>query len=192
LALETEVRRLISAHGATAVQRAVRKATQKKRGRKAEGDWANLDQAIVQDAIAWLDGEDPFALRSNYQLANEYSERFAGQSRQSTHRRIMRKLSERRRWYFILTAWSISESQRPFADYFRAAEAVAATSPKLRQFVTEETETYRGHLERYRARIGEPEPSKSIKEIESAAQNLPVNSLAELLRTAAPRLLPRP
>src|SRR5690606_7347624 len=96
-----ELRFLVLIHGAEEVRAAIKRLTAKKRGRKPERDWPLLLPYIVLDATEWLDGFDPLKGRSNYSIAKEISEAQRGHHVTSTHRRLMKKLSEDR-WVMML------------------------------------------------------------------------------------------
>jgi hypothetical protein len=81
----------------------------------------------------------------------------------------MGKLSKRREWFYLVIAWEKSETERPHADYFRAAAALAAHDPILAEVVTTSADAYRGALSRYRDRHGEPPTEISVTEIKERA-----------------------
>lgn len=166
--LDSEIRRLINIYGKAPVRDAAKRLTAMKQGRKPEKDWQELEEWIEMDARDWLDGRDPFSIRSNYHIAKAISEAKRGQSQIATHRRISKKLSQRRTLFMLMSAWNIAEVNRPFADYFRVCETLAATGAVFAQSITSLADSYRGQIERYRARFGEPDPAMTIKEIEKA------------------------
>lgn len=177
--LEDELQSLISRHGAKAVRDAVLQLTKGKKGRKPEPDWKELQPYLQQDAIDWLNGVDPFSSRTNYSIACEFSEARPGHNRASTQRRIMRKLATRRKVTCLLRAWSISEDERPYADYFRVCEEVASIDEWWGERIFRWSDMQRGALQRFREKHGEPDPSMTIKQIEEIA-NRPVGLLASL------------
>jgi hypothetical protein len=185
LALDEALQGLIRRYGAAHVRMSAAKLGKAKVGRKKIPDWRRMKDDILQDANDWLDGKDPFALRSDYAIAKAYSQKYPGQSHDSTHSRILRKLGEQREYNFRVTAWEISENERPFADYFRAALALAGFSPGLRESVLYLAERYRRDLEQYRASHGEPPPEMTIAAIHEHVARPPDDSLASLLRDYA-------
>jgi hypothetical protein len=172
--LDDEIVRLVRLHGADAVRDAVRRKAMKRKGRKAESDWSILKERIEQDAIDWLDGLDPFALRSNYSVAKEFAKNNPGHSIQATHRRIMGKLARKRKWMVFVSAWLLAEKDRPFSDYFRAASALMEISPGIEESVRWQADRHRGQIERYKEEVGEPDPALSIEQIENALRSRPV------------------
>lgn len=164
-ALDRQLQSLIYRYGAIAVRDTTKRLGKQKRGRKPEPDLALIGPIAKADARDWLDGRQPFALRSNYAIATELTAENPGHNAASTHRRIMGKLAKRREWMVAYYAWQISEKERPYADYFRAVEFLAEKQPSFAQTVFAEADTYRGKLERYREIIGEPPADMTIKEI---------------------------
>ncbi|MEQ1714381.1 MAG: hypothetical protein ABL907_00115 [Hyphomicrobium sp.] len=168
--LDEIVGRLVRSHGADAVKSAVKKATVKRKGRKPERDWIALKPWIEMDAQDWLDGCDPFALRSNYFLANQIAASHPGQSTQATHRRVMAKLAKRRKWMAHVAAWHQAEDSRPFADYFRAVDALAELDVGFAESMHYIADMRRGMIERYKNRFGEPTAELTLEQIKEALQ----------------------
>jgi len=189
LPLDSEIRRLINIYGKVAVRDATKRLTAMKQGRKPEKDWQELQEWIERDAHDWLDGRDPFSLRSNYHLAQAISKAKPGHSQIATHRRLLRKLSHRRTLYMLMSAWDIAEESRPFADYFRVCETLAETGAVFAQTITNLADSYRGQIERYRARFGEPDPAMTVKEIQKAL--LEPLKLAEFAKPGLLGLMPK-
>ena len=102
------------------MKRAVAQETKAKRGRKPEKDWKFLNPIIREDARRWLEGGDPFSERSNSSIATRYADEHPGQSRDSTYRRIMRKLSEERRLFTAFLAYIISDDEFPYQAHIKA------------------------------------------------------------------------
>ena len=180
--LDNEIQRLIGIHGEPAVREATKRLTAMKQGRKPEKDWQDLEEWIEQDARDWLDGLDPFKLRSNYFLAKTISKAKPGHNQVASHRRILGKLSKRRTIYLLMSAWNIAEFSRPYADYFRVCEALAATGAVFAQTILGLADSHRGQLERYRGRFGDPSPSMTVAEIQEALKApLPLSSYGKPL-----------
>jgi len=91
----------------------------------------------------------------------------------------MGKLAKKRHLMSLLRAWEISEDSRPFAVYFRAAQALAAHDPKFGELVLQIADMDRGRLERYRETFGEPPAEMTIKAIETVLAQ-PANALSTL------------
>ena len=170
--LEEELKSLISRFGSDVVRETSVRLTKKKRGRKQEQDWPIIGPRINRsDAISWLDGCDPFQMRSNYSIAVEFTKEYPGHNAQATHRRIMGKLAKKRELLFMIEALKISERERPHRDYFRAFEAFPFfKAMKFSKIFQADHNRYVGAIENYRAKLGEPDPSLTLFEIELALQ----------------------
>lgn len=177
--LDEELNWLIKQHGSDTVREAAKRLTKKKAGRKQEVDLKHLKEWFDQDADDWLDGLDPFALRSNYAMAKHVSLLAKPHYRASTHRRVMRKLAARRASILMVVAWERAEKYRPHADYFRTCEALIAANPKIQVSVLWLADNFRGKVERYKERFGEIDPALTVTQIEEA-----LNSLQQLAPTA--------
>ena len=171
--LETDVRMLITRYWEAAVGAAAKQLCKARVGRKLEPDWQFLEAAFHADADAWLDGNDPQILKSNVAVATEFAERHPGHNRASTHRRIMRKLAASRIKFYLIKAWGKSANSRPFADYFRAAHALANHDPTIAEAVTISADMKRGALVRYRSAHGEPPADMTIDQITKLAGRSP-------------------
>lgn len=167
--LAAELHRLISRYGAKAVRDEAKRIGKGKAGRPDERDYWLLKDVLEMDARDWLEGRDPLAIRSNNAVASQIAGQNPGQSRDSTHRRIMRKLSEHRcAWMKVKAMW-ISEEERPFADFFKVAREIEAL-PDYAQSTAQLTHLHCQALERYRARYGEPQPTMTIRQIAEEAR----------------------
>lgn len=180
--VDDDIRRAIWRYGPQAVKEAVREATKAKRGRKREPDWSELRELIEADARDWLAGKDPFAARSNYAIAKEFSERMPGQSAISTHKRIERKLSHGphdRRWYTLVSAQDQSRMAGSYHRYLRALDALTKlqepSHPDLWQAVLDRA---RATIADFQAREGRPPPEEmTYQEIEDTVKSLGLNAL---------------
>ena len=187
--VDDDVRRAISRYGAEAVKMAVKEATKAKRGRKREPDWPELRDVIHADALEWLAGGDPFATRSIYSIAKDFSERNPGHSVVSTHKRIERKLSKGpydRRWFTLVTAENLSRDGYPYPVYMRTLEALVdlpvSAVPGLWQFYLDRL---RSTLADYAAREGTAPPEHmTFRELEDAVKKGGVSALAHRSRAA--------
>lgn len=96
-----ELRSTLKDHGIEAIEYAVSRLTENKRGRRPEEDWPLLQEYIDEDVKDWLSGNDPIALRSNYSVALAFAKKYPGHSELSTSKRIMSKLVKERRKNFL-------------------------------------------------------------------------------------------
>jgi hypothetical protein len=170
--LEEELKTLIGRFGSDVVRENTLALTKKKRGRKQEKDWPIIGPRIIRlDAIDWLDGRDPFQIRSNFSIAVEFTKEYPGHNSQSTHRRIMGKLAKKRQLLFMMTALELSERERPYADYFRAFAAFPFSKGlELGKHYQSVHNRHVGAIENYRTQFGEPDPSLTLLAIELALQ----------------------
>ncbi len=173
--VDDDIRRAIGRYGADAVKAAVKEATKAKRGRKREPDWPELRPIIEADARDWLAGRDPFAARSNYAIAKQFSERSPGHSIVSTYKRIERKLSRGphdRRWFTLVTAENLSQKVGSYLAHLRALKALSelpeSAHPDIWRFRLDRA---RATVADYEAREGKaPLAEMTIHEIEEAVQ----------------------
>jgi hypothetical protein len=181
-----DVRRLISRYGSESVKQAIKQLTKPKRGRKPEKDWLLLAPYLKQDVADWLDGRDPIELRSHYAVANAVAADHPGHNQTATAARVMRKLSAKRRWMFLASALSDSETASPYNTHLR-------TLSELSQFddVWSRLLDYAERdVERFREIHGEPAAEMTMEEIKRRSQNVLTpfrgpNSLASLLGLSA-------
>lgn len=166
--LDDELKRLIGLHGADTVREAIHRLTKKKVGRKQERDLFDLGDWFEQDAVDWLNGRNPLVLRANYAMAKHVADREKPHNRAATHRRIMRKLSAKRKSIMHILAWQRAHELRPFPDYFRAGEALVALDPKWEETVQWSADNVRGKIERYKSKYGEIDLTLTIPQIDEA------------------------
>jgi hypothetical protein len=185
LDLETEIRRLINLHGADEVKKVALSLTKKPKGRKQERDWPILGPQIVPtDAANWLDGKDPIAVRSNRSIAMEFAQAHPGYNNIATFRRIQRKLSKSRQWYWVSYAYSNLADDRPYRDFFRIIDALSKRGdPLWTRIADRELEEKLGLLERYRFSFGDPDESMSVREMRARldAQSLLDRNISDQL-----------
>lgn len=177
-----EVRRLIWRFGADAVKRAIKEETKTKRGPKKKPDWKELREVVEADARDWLEGRDPFKLRTNHAIAKMFAESRPGHSAISTFDRIKRKLRigpYNRRWYILVTAEGMSRDTYPHAAYLRTLEALSKL-PDANDVWGSMLEMARASIADYERLKGEaPAPTLSIGEIKEAVLEArqPLNAL---------------
>ncbi|WP_159043480.1 hypothetical protein [Sphingomonas sp. STIS6.2] len=173
--LDDELRSLVARYGADAVREAAKKATVKKRGRRPEKDWPLLRPWLDQDVEDWLAERDPFAARSNYFIAKEYSAEYPGHNPIATAERIERKLREKRRWMLFAVAENRTRKGWPLSVNLRACEGmIEEGKPNDWSFMLNHL---RGVLARYEERFGKPDASLSLDEMDEALrQPLPALS----------------
>lgn len=168
--VDDDIQRAIWRYGREAVLQAVKRKTQKKRGRKAEPDWPELDKVFKLDARRLLEGGDPFAERTNYSIATEYSDRNPGHSRAATHRRILKKLAAKRVLFTLLNAHRISEHEYPYSAHLavlvRLEKEASGWGWAKRLAFAEQS------VRDYKAKYGPPDENLTMEEIEKGARAL--------------------
>lgn len=165
--VDDDVRRIIARYGADAVKVAVANQTKARRGRPPEKDWPELHDFLAQDAIDWLNGKEPFSMRTNYWIAKQIAEKRPGHSAVSTHERIEKKLKKWREQWMLYHAEHISRDAYPYKDHLRALAALANKSQY--EIWGQILERSLAEVEDYAARWGAvPPPEMTIKEIEHA------------------------
>lgn len=173
--VDDDVRRIISRYGREAVVDAIKRATKAKRGRKAEADWPEIDKILKMDARSLLEGGNPFAERTNYSIAKAYSEKNPGHSHAATHRRILKKLAEKRVLFTLINAYMIGKEEYSYLAYLSVLKRLAEEMPD-------------GHWEKrlkhseeqvgdYIVKHGHPADSLTMKDIEEGAQSPVVSAL---------------
>jgi hypothetical protein len=166
--VDDDIRRLISRYGAEKTREAFKRLVTRKRGRPPEGDWLRLGDILREDALLWLEGGDPFTTRSNRSIARDFAERHPGHSCEATRRRIMRKLRDRRRYYTLVEAERLSETEYPYAENLRTIAALRAIG--TRRDLWERLLRFReGSLADYKTRFGEPPASMTMQELVAEA-----------------------
>ena len=166
--LDDEIKRLVQLYGKAAVRNAVSRLPKNKAGRKQENDLAHLKDWFEQDAQDWLNGLDPAKARSNYQMAMHVASLAKPHYYAATLRRVQRKLAKRRHFIGLVMAWQSAEATRPYADYFRAGDAIIAHDDKFGDMVQSIADNARGKIERYKARYGDPDPCMTLAAIDEA------------------------
>ncbi len=124
--VDDDIRRLIRRYGAENVREAIKRQTAGKRGRIPNADWSELGDVLREDARRWLDGGTAVATRSNRSIAQEFAAKHREQSAEATYRRIMGKLSKRRRYYTLVEAVWLSQDQFPHMEHLRAVRELVA------------------------------------------------------------------
>jgi hypothetical protein len=170
LDLDFQIRTLIARHGADAVCDALAKATKKKRGRRPDEDWPFLSENMGLDAKDWLEGRDPFKLRTNYAVAKRFAEEHPGHSAVSTYARVERKLRDKRRWWMLVSAQQLARSEFPIADYLRAMDALGKLD-RTTHVWADILGFGRKRLDEYRATIGEPDPEMTYEAMAQALKD---------------------
>jgi hypothetical protein len=177
--LDAELNTLITRYGKAEVRKASVKLTAGKKGRKQERDWPIIGPEICRlDALAWIKGQDPFQLRSNYAIAQDFAQRYPGQSITSTHRRIMRKLKEKRQWFFQNLAWSIASDELPFRQYFEVMSRIENRDERWTRILSNDFDLRTGQLESYRSYYGEPDDEMRFPDIEAKLAEIRTNALS--------------
>lgn len=168
--VDDDVRRMISRYGRDAVAGAMKRAIKVKRGRKAEADWPEIDKVLKVDARRLLEGGDPFAERTNYSIAKAYAERHPGHSHAATHRRILKKLADKRVLFTLINAYMIGEDEYPYAAYLSVLKMLAMEMPDMHW--GDKLLRSEGYVNDYTAKHGAPADQLTMKEIEEGARSL--------------------
>lgn len=168
--VDDDVRRLLNRYGADALSEALKRQTKKKPGRKLDNDQLALRPVLDKDASVWLAGDDPFAARTDYSIAKEYSEKTRGSFPPSTHRKLMRKLSENRRTWTLERAYHLSKRGHPYQKHLRALEALIDTSDNWIWGIL--LESAKTKIAEYEAKVGRaPTADMDMQEVEDVAMN---------------------
>jgi len=168
--VDDDLRRIIKRYGRDAVLDAIKREGKKKRGRKAQPDWPELSKVLEEDARTLLEGGDPFPERTNYSIATAYAEANPGHSRAATHRRILRKLSQKRVILTLLSAHQVSHDQYPFEAHLGILRRIDREKPDWAwSDLVALAETA---VRDYTAKHGPPEPAMTMKEIENGAREI--------------------
>lgn len=88
-----------------------------------------LRAVFEEDARLWLNGGDPFVIRTNYAIAKAYADANPGQSHESTKKRIEGKLRREREVLTLATAEGISRKEYGYAVNIRACQALVDLQP---------------------------------------------------------------
>ncbi len=177
--LESELNSIIIRYGRDEVRKAVVKLAKGKKGRKQEKDWPIIGPEICRlDALDWLEGKDPFVVRTNYSIARDFASRYPGHSAASTHRRIMRKLKDKRQWYCEVTAWGIASKELPARYYFDVLSRLENLGEQWTEILSKDYDLRIGQLESYRERYGQPDDNMTFDDIEAKLAELRTNALA--------------
>lgn len=169
--VDDDIRRAIGRYGAKAVREATQRLAKPKRGRKTIDDWPELNQVFQLDARIWLEGGDPFDVKSNYAIAKEYAQKNLGQSAEATHERIERKLAtepHNRRWYILVFAWHMSHKDWPYSCHLRALEELAPLDPNFRDLLAYAVKD----VQNYTDKVGHsPPPDITMDSIRDITRN---------------------
>ena len=168
LNLDDQIEKLVRRHGPDAVREATKRLTKKKAGRKQVVDLALLKDWLDQDADDLLDGLNPFERRRNYAMAKFVADQEKPHNRAAAQRRMMRKLALRRKVLAHIHAWQRAEKIRPFGDFFRACDALAAFDPKWHDIAQWSADNLRSKIDRYILRHGEIDPALTVPQIDEA------------------------
>jgi len=179
--VDDDVRRLLNRYGRDAVATAMKRAMKGKRGRKATADWPEIDKILKMDARRLLEGGDPFAERTNYSIAKAYAEQCPGHSHAATHRRILKKLAQKRVLFTYLNAFIIGDTEYPHSSFISILRKLPELMPHGnwdRQLALAESQ-----LRDYTAKYGAPPDEMSMKDIEEGAQRAVISTFLEGGRT---------
>lgn len=180
--LEDEVARLVAIYGKDAVKAAVKATTKPPRGRQPlPHKWKRLSEWLKEDAQDWLEGRDPFAMRTNRSIALQYSEKYPGDNvaSGSTMRLIQGLLAKKRQWLLLLRALHSTKDEYPYTVHLKVLNELATIDPEW----TGIRDTHQRILAQYREVHGDPEPSMAWSAIEAAPRYHPMKALAGLMDT---------
>lgn len=175
--VDDDVRRIIWRYGAAAVQEAVKRQTRPKRGRRKIPDWKELRPFIEEDALLWLQGEDPFALRKDYAIAKVLADAGPVHYHAATMDRIKRKLrgKQGRKFFVYFTAMEMSRDQYSFKRHISAIRALKELAGDDSWDLTLTNAI--GRVANFEQWNGEADDSLTMAQIEEGAK--PKNALAQ-------------
>lgn len=164
--LDQEVQRLCLRYGKKEVAAALKKVRSSRVGRPPEPDNPALWDIAQADARDWLDGHDPFKLRTNYSIAIAEADRNPGHNRDATKRRFERKLGKKRRFWMYLAAEQITRTEYSAIKRVEALRTAADDSsfPPFNDWADEVQIKIDDFEQRFPNEIG----SKTVQEIEAA------------------------
>ena len=176
---DDDMRRLIRRYGEDAARTALKRQTARRLGRPHEKDWQLIADIVRQDALAWLNGCDPFKARTSASIARDLAHRHQGQSYDSTVKRIKHKLARSRRYVTFSEAAMLAHRDFPYPDYMRAVEALIANGKHLDLWEMQRARALDSVAE-FTIKYGAPSPAASMKQIEiEVAQPLPARPTPE-------------
>ena len=166
--LDQLISELVGWYGADAVRDATARLAKKRRGRTIETDLSEITYTVEQDAIDWLNGLDPFKLRSNYSIAKNAASANPGHSYDATFRRFMGELAKCRVPMVYNIAAGFSLVDYPFGMLFRAEQALASIDSWMARAVAGLANDKRNLLDQYQELLGTPDPELTWPEISAA------------------------
>ncbi|GGZ21610.1 hypothetical protein [Asticcacaulis endophyticus] len=175
--LDEEIQRLVKKYGKPAVVEALKKNKQK-RGPKTRTDWKFLAPIFRIDAVDFIEGRNPFELRTNYKIANFYAEKQPGHSPISTFRRLLRDLKEGRPDRVYLKAYFYSEVEYPYETHIKTLNRIIKALPSAEHWPSF-LEISQHWIDDHVQRIGPIPPHFTMKEIREAVLKQPVNYVLE-------------
>lgn len=165
--IDGEIKRLVARHGADAVRDAVKRHAKKKTGPKKRTNWEYISPFLKGDAIALVEGRDPFKSPANNKIAREYSKQFPGQDQVSTHRRVMQDLKDYRHFIAWIRAEDICRNHCPNGEYLDLLGRMPKDHESLGPFLSSWALKAKKVLDNYRRKIGEVPHALSILEVEA-------------------------
>lgn len=163
--LDRQIGALIKCHGIIALESALNRIARPRRGRKPEQDHIPLQEHTIKDAVDFLNGLDPLALRSNTSIANKASREHPGHSQSATHRRIMRKLAKDRTHEMLRAAMVISFDRFPYAKHLWAIDQLCERDCQW----IETQQSAQRLVAIYRSRFEEPPEAMTFQEMQLAS-----------------------
>lgn len=172
--VDDDLRRLTRRYGADEVRAAFKRQTANPLGRPSLRDWPDLRSILESDARSWLDGSDPFIIRSNRSIALAFAASHREQSHDATRDRIMRKLRASRRYFTLVEAERLSEVEYPHAANLRAIRELQKIGV-LRQAWDRLSLIRQGYVADYISKFGEPPAEMTMQELTAkSAEPIPI------------------
>jgi hypothetical protein len=143
----------------------------KPRGPKKLDDWRLFLPHIAGDATALLEGRGSPLSPTDYSIAKQITSSESAKFRESTIRRIRRKLKETRAEIALRGVIFQGRSGYPAADYVAALRwnpGRYKVSGPLRDAIDSSVREVEATIARYRDRLGEPPAGMTLQEIEAA------------------------
>ena len=183
---------LIIKFGSQAVREAAQRQTKTKTGRKPQPDRQDLDAIRENDAKIWLAGGEPFKQNTNRKIAKEIAARRPGQSRESTERRIMSKLSKERRVNALITAAINSKADCGHTMHIKSVRAAILLSKgPMKKILVMWREEYQKALRSYLEHAASnPPDSWSLKQISEFNREAELKKRKLLLKPFPSLLIP--
>jgi hypothetical protein len=168
--VDDDIRRAISRYGADAIKNSVKRLTKAKPGRKPERDWPEITDILVEDARKLLSGGNPFSERTNYAIARDHARKGPAHYVASTHRRMMKKLAEKRVKFTYLHAEIIAEEEFGVVDYAIFLKRMMEVVPEWERYCREKLGDVVRAISEYASKFDENPKDLTLAEVEAKAK----------------------